>query len=151
MKIRNGAGRLVAVAVVGALLSGCATMPGMPDTSQLTTVVQWVPLVDMKSVNKARYEKDYGECVALAQANPDTTADVKKKAMKWGLGGAAAVGALTVVTGGAALLPLMAAPMAATAVAGGGGAGYYAKAKAENAYRVALGTCLSGRGYTILN
>jgi hypothetical protein len=139
------------------LLSGCAStggglgmdsVPGLgPSAAQA-----WTPTVDQKGLNQAQYEKDFAECKAVAVADPSTDGNkaAKKGAMKWGLGSAAGMAALTIATGGAAAIPLMAGTLA---VAGGAGAlsgGMSNKLQADWRYQGMITQCLKGRGYNVL-
>lgn len=151
----------VAVAVSFAVgMSGCASTGSLgtavekvPGVSSLTEQSTWVPTVDPKGLNRARYERDYAECKAFADADPTTQAApaVKKKAKKWGLGTAAMIGASTVLTGGAAALPYMVGMVAVAGGAGAASGGIMAKQQADVQYRTIVSSCLSGRGYTVLN
>jgi hypothetical protein len=150
MGTRKRAARLAATALVAHTLAGCATtgtmarpnLSAIPGVSTLTAPSNWVPNVDPKGLNRARYEKDYAECKAFADADPSSNAagGMKKKAVKWGLGGAA----LAAISGGAAVVPMVAATMAV-------GGGVQGKGEAEEHYRAAIKSCLTGRGYTVLN
>lgn len=131
-------------------------MPGFSTASATPQAAPWTPTIDTQGVKPAKYEKDFAECKAFAEADPSTNGRAvgKKSAMKWGLGGAALVGAATVLTGGAAaavLLPAMAAPAAMTAGTAAAAGGLSAKAGADAKYRNVVGTCLEGRGYRVLN
>jgi len=116
----------------------------------------WTPSIDTKGVKQAKYQQDYAECRAYAEADPGTNGKAvgKKKAMKWGLGGVALVGAATVLTGGLAapvLLPSMAGSAALTGGAAAATGGISGKAVADTKYRNIVGSCLQGRGYKVLN
>lgn len=143
--------RQACVLLCVAALSGCATtsslMPGAPAQSA------WTPTIDTRGVKLATYNKDYEACKAYATADPETNGGTagKKKAVKWGLGGAAAAGALTIMTGGLAAIPLAAGSVAATGGALAFSGGYAGKANADDKYRTVVATCLEGRGYRVLN
>lgn len=154
--ISNGCAALCVGAV---LLSGCAStgeasVPGMSSLPGMgpSAAQSWTPTVDQKGLNQAQYEKDFAECKAVAVADPNTdgTTAAKKGAMKWGLGTAAAMAALTVATGGAAAIPLMAGSVAAAGGAGALEGGYTKKAEADFRYQSMVTECLKGRGYNVL-
>ena len=148
---------LTAALCVALLASGCAStgpgstsLPGFPPSAAAPA---WTPTIDTRGVNQAKYQKEYAECVAFARADPDADGATagKKKAMKWGLGGMAAAGALTVMTGGLAAIPLAAGTVATTGGALAFSGGYAGKTNADSTYRTIVATCLQGRGYTVLN
>jgi hypothetical protein len=130
-------------------------MPTFSSAPQTAAAPAWIPSIDTRGVNQARYEKDYVECKAYADADPSTNggAAAKKKALKWGLGGAALVGGAALLTGGAALaaLPALAGQAALTGGAAAATGGMAANAEAEAKYRNIVASCLQGRGYTVLN
>lgn len=138
-------------------LSGCATsgQQSFGSAPAIASSPSWTPTIDRRGVNQAKYDKDYTECRAYADADPSTNggAQAKKGAMKWGLGGLAIVGVATVMTGGAALavLPAMAAPTAMYAGGAAATGGITGKTTANLKYRNIVGQCLQGRGYTVLN
>jgi len=150
----------LAIAASGCVSTGQGSsnlrMPGFGTSSAAPQAAPWTPSIDTKGVKTAKYELDFAECKAFAEADPGTNGRAvgKKSAMKWGLGGAALVGVATVMTGGAAaavLLPAMAAPAAMTAGTAAAAGGLSAKAGADAKYRNVVGTCLEGRGYRVLN
>ena len=96
------------------------------------------PIVDMKGVNEARYEKDLAECQGYAKEAPGMGSTAAKAA------GAGIVvgGLLGLVTGSNTL------QSAGTgAVIGGAGGAYTANESQEAVVK----KCLVGRGYKVLN
>ena len=136
--------RILALCAVAGLTASCAT-PGIEGRA-------WTPQIDPTGVNQAKYEKDFAECKAFAEANP--TADDKKAATKSavrnGLLGAALIGVATVATGGIALLPMMAGSMATTGAVAAGTGALSGKAAADVKYQGIIANCLGGRGYRVL-
>ena len=92
------------------------------------------PLVDMKGVNDAAYEKDLSECQAYAQQQ----SGMGETAAKGAGAGAVVGGLLGLVTGGNATGIVQAA--------GAGGA-----FTGNQAQEAVVKRCLSGRGYKVLN
>lgn len=138
----------LAVTSAGALLAACATTSG-------GAAQAWMPQIDAKGVDTARYERDLAECRALAAGNPDADAEraTKKAAMKWGVGSAAALGVATVATGGlaaVAALPAIAGNAALIVGTGAVAGGASAKVAADAKYQSIIGNCLTGRGYRVL-
>ena len=99
------------------------------------------PLVDMKGVNEAAYEKDLSDCQAYAQQQSGMGENAAK-----GVGAGAVVGGLLgLVTGGNASGIAQAA--GAGAVIGAAGGAY----SGNQAQEAVVKRCLSGRGYKVLN
>jgi len=99
------------------------------------------PIVDMKGVNEAAYEKDLQECQAYAkeQSGMGETAAI-------GAGAGAVVGGfLGLVTGGNKTGFVHAA--GAGAVLGGAGGAF----SGNQAQEAVVKRCLGGRGYRVLN
>lgn len=120
--------RLASVALIGSLVTGCAT---------------YEPIIDPKGVDQARYRQDLAECQALArQVSP------AREALGGALLGAAAGTALGAVTGAAVGSPGKGAAIGAGA-GGLTGAGVGAAGGAEGQAQV-VQRCLSGRGYRVL-
>ncbi len=98
------------------------------------------PIVDMKGVNEARYEKDLAECQDYAKQASGMGGTAAK-----GAGAGAIVGALLgLVTGGNATEIAQAA--GAGAVIGGAGGAYQGNESQEAIVK----KCLVGRGYKVL-
>jgi len=156
-----------ATAPAGPVSSMWARRPGgnggasTATTSERTTVAPapstesisgWRPLIDTKGVNMARYEADLTDCQTFASQNREADrANVKRSAVKGGLltGGAAV--AITVLSGGAALLPMMAGSLAGAAGMGALSGAAGGAVIADAAWRGTVSSCLSGRGYKVLN
>lgn len=99
------------------------------------------PIVDMKGVNEARYEKDLAECQDYAKQASGMGGTAAK-----GAGAGAIVGGLLgLVTGGNATEIAQAA--GAGAVIGGAGGAYQGNESQEAIVK----KCLVGRGYKVLN
>ncbi|MBU3577117.1 glycine zipper family protein [Polynucleobacter sp. UK-Kesae-W10] len=99
------------------------------------------PIVDMKGVNEASYEKDLQECQAYAKDQSGMGSTAAK-----GAGAGAVVGGLLgLVTGGNKTGIAQAA--GAGAVIGGAGGAY----SGNQAQEAVVKRCLSGRGYRVLN
>jgi len=99
------------------------------------------PIVDMKGVNEARYEKDLAECQGYAKEASGMGETTAK-----GAGAGAAVGGLLgLVTGGNRTAIVQAA--GAGAVIGGAGGAY----KGNTSQETVVKKCLIGRGYKVLN
>ena len=96
------------------------------------------PIVDMKGVNEARYEKDLAECQGYAKE----ASGMGSSAAKAAGAGAVVGGLLGLVTGSNTL------QSAGTgAVIGGAGGAYTANESQEAVVK----KCLVGRGYKVLN
>ena len=96
------------------------------------------PIVDMKGVNEARYEKDLAECQGYAKV----ASGMGSSAAKAAGAGAVVGGLLGLVTGSNTL------QSAGTgAVIGGAGGAYTANESQEAVVK----KCLVGRGYKVLN
>ncbi len=99
------------------------------------------PIVDMKGVNEARYEKDLAECQSYAKEASGMGGTAAK-----GAGAGAVVGGLLgLVTGGNRTDILQAA--GAGAVIGAAGGAYQGNESQEAIVK----KCLVGRGYKVLN
>ncbi len=99
------------------------------------------PLVDMKGVNEAAYERDLSECQNYAQQQSGMGGTAAK-----GAGAGAVVGGLLgLVTGGNTTGIVQAA--GAGAVIGGAGGAFTGNQAQEGVVK----RCLSGRGYKVLN
>jgi hypothetical protein len=99
------------------------------------------PLVDMKGVNEAAYEKDLSECQTYAQQQ----SGMGETAAKGAGAGAVVGGLLGLVTGGNKTGILQAA--GAGAVIGGAGGAF----SGNQGQEAVVKRCLSGRGYKVLN
>ena len=99
------------------------------------------PLVDMKGVNEAAYEKDLQECQAYAKDQ----SGMGETAVKGAGAGAVVGGLLGLVTGGNKTGIIQAA--GAGAVIGGAGGAF----SGNQAQEAVVKRCLSGRGYKVLN
>lgn len=99
------------------------------------------PIVDMKGVNEAAYEKDLSECQAYAQQQ----SGMGETAAKGAGAGAVVGGLLGLVTGGNKTGIVQAA--GAGAVVGGAGGAFSGNQAQEGVVK----RCLSGRGYKVLN
>jgi hypothetical protein len=99
------------------------------------------PLVDMKGVNEAAYEKDLSECQAYAQQQ----SGMGETAAKGAGAGAVVGGLLGLVTGGNKTGIAQAA--GAGAVVGAAGGAF----TGNQAQEAVVKRCLSGRGYKVLN
>ena len=99
------------------------------------------PIVDMKGVNEAAYEKDLQECQVYAKDQSGMGGTAAK-----GAGAGAVVGGLLgLVTGGNTTGIVQAA--GAGAVIGGAGGAF----TGNQAQEAVVKRCLSGRGYKVLN
>lgn len=100
------------------------------------------PIVDMKGVNEARYEKDLAECQDYAKQASGMGGTAAK-----GAGAGAIVGGLLglVTTGGNATEIAQAA--GAGAVIGGAGGAY----QGNGSQKAIVKKCLVGRGYKVFN
>jgi hypothetical protein len=99
------------------------------------------PIVDMKGVNDAAYEKDLQECQAYAKEQSGMGGTAAK-----GAGAGAVVGGLLgLVTGGNTTGIVQAA--GAGAVIGGAGGAF----TGNQAQEAVVKRCLGGRGYKVLN
>jgi hypothetical protein len=99
------------------------------------------PIVDMKGVNEARYEKDLAECQEYAKE-----ASGMGSTAAMGAGAGAVVGGLLgLVTGGNTTGIVQAA--GAGAVIGGAGGAF----KGNESQEAVVKKCLVGRGYKVLN
>jgi len=99
------------------------------------------PIVDMKGVNEARYEKDLAECQDYAKEASGMGGTAAK-----GAGAGAVVGGLLgLVTGGNRTEIVQAA--GAGAVIGAAGGAY----KGNESQEAIVKKCLVGRGYKVLN
>jgi hypothetical protein len=99
------------------------------------------PIVDMKGVNEAAYEKDLQECQAYAKEQSGMGGTAAK-----GAGAGAVVGSLLgLVTGGNTTGIVQAA--GAGAVIGGAGGAF----SGNQAQEAVVKRCLGGRGYKVLN
>jgi hypothetical protein len=96
------------------------------------------PIVDMKGVNEARYEKDLAECQGYAKE----ASGMGSSAAKAAGAGAVVGGLLGLVTGSNTLQSA-----GAGAVIGGAGGAYTANESQEAVVK----KCLVGRGYKVLN
>ena len=99
------------------------------------------PIVDMKGVNEAVYEKDLQECQAYAKEQ----SGMGETAAKGAGAGAVVGGLLGLVTGGNKTGIVQAA--GAGAVLGGAGGAF----SGNQAQEAVVKRCLSGRGYRVLN
>ena len=99
------------------------------------------PLVDMKGVNDAAYEKDLQECQAYAKEQ----SGMGETAAKGAGAGAIVGGLLGLVTGGNTTGIVQAA--GAGAVIGAAGGAFTGNQSQEAVVK----RCLSGRGYKVLN
>ncbi len=99
------------------------------------------PLVDMKGVNEAAYERDLSECQAYAQQQ----SGMGETAAKGAGAGAVVGGLLGLVTGGNKTGIAQAA--GAGAVVGAAGGAF----TGNQAQEAVVKRCLSGRGYKVLN
>jgi len=99
------------------------------------------PLVDMKGVNDAAYEKDLQECQAYAKEQ----SGIGETAAKGAGAGAVVGGLLGLVTGGNTTGIVQAA--GAGAVIGAAGGAFTGNQGQEAVVK----RCLSGRGYKVLN
>lgn len=99
------------------------------------------PIVDMKGVNEARYEKDLAECQNYAKE----ASGMGSTAAKGAGAGAVVGGLLGLVTGGNRTDIVQAA--GAGAVIGGAGGAY----KGNESQEAIVKKCLVGRGYKVLN
>ena len=99
------------------------------------------PLVDMKGVNEAAYEKDLQECQAYAKGQ----SGMGETAAKGAGAGAVVGGLLGLVTGGNKTGIAQAA--GAGAVIGAAGGAFTGNQSQEGVVK----RCLSGRGYRVLN
>ncbi|WP_234409808.1 glycine zipper family protein [Polynucleobacter acidiphobus] len=99
------------------------------------------PIVDMKGVNEARYEKDLAECQNYAKE----ASSMGSTAAKGAGAGAVVGGLLGLVTGGNTTGIVQAA--GAGAVIGGAGGAY----KGNESQEAIVKKCLAGRGYKVLN
>lgn len=99
------------------------------------------PLVDMKGVNEATYEKDLSDCQAYAQQQ----SGMGENAAKGAGAGAVVGGLLGLVTGGNTTGIVQAA--GAGAVIGSAGGAF----TGNQAQEAVVKRCLSGRGYKVLN
>ncbi len=99
------------------------------------------PLVDMKGVNEAAYEKDLSECQNYAQQQ----SGMGETGAKGAGAGAVVGGLLGLVTGGNASGIAQAA--GAGAVIGAAGGAF----SGNQAQEAVVKRCLSGRGYKVLN
>ena len=99
------------------------------------------PLVDMKGVNEAAYEKDLSECQAYAQQQ----SGMGETAAKGAGAGAVVGGLLGLVTGGNKTGIAQAA--GAGAVVGAAGGAF----TGNQAQEAVVKRCWSGRGYKVLN
>jgi hypothetical protein len=99
------------------------------------------PLVDMKGVNDAAYEKDLQECQAYAKEQ----SGMGETAAKGAGAGAVVGGLLGLVTGGNTTGIVQAA--GAGAVIGAAGGAFTGNQGQEAVVK----RCLSGRGYKVLN
>lgn len=126
------------------LLQGCATQIARNPNARPT-------LVDPARTDMAAYERDYGECVALANQT-----DAGQSAQAGAVGGAAAgavVGALIGAVIGHALNDTSAGMRYGAALGGVQGgteaaAGAYGAARGDE--ETALRNCLRGRGYGLI-
>jgi hypothetical protein len=99
------------------------------------------PIVDMKGVNQASYDKDLQECQDYAKEQSGMGSTAAK-----GAGAGAVVGGLLgLVTGGNA--SGIAQVAGAGAVIGGAGGAF----SGNQAQEAVVKRCLSGRGYKVLN
>lgn len=99
------------------------------------------PIVDMKGVNEAAYEKDLQECQTYAKEQSGMGGTAAK-----GAGAGAVVGGLLgLVTGGNTTGIVQAA--GAGAVIGGAGGAFSGNQAQEGVVK----RCLGGRGYRVLN
>ena len=99
------------------------------------------PIVDMKGVNEASYEKDLSECQTYAQQQ----SGMGETAAKGAGAGAVVGGLLGLVTGGNGSGIAQAA--GAGAVIGAAGGAF----SGNQAQEAVVKRCLSGRGYRVLN
>lgn len=99
------------------------------------------PIVDMKGVNDATYEKDLSECQAYAQQQ----SGMGETAAKGAGAGAVVGGLLGLVTGGNGSGIAQAA--GAGAVIGAAGGAF----TGNQAQEAVVKRCLGGRGYKVLN
>lgn len=136
--------RLLCTAAIALAVSGCASQitrdPGARPT-----------LVDPKLTDMAAYERDYGECVALANQT-----DAGQSAGSGAAGGAVAgavVGALIGAVIGHTFNDTAAGARYGAALGGleggtAGAAGAYGAARVDQ--ETALRNCLRGRGYALI-
>lgn len=117
----------VAALVAVSILAGCAGLP---------RGAAYVPLVDMKGVDEAKYPADLGECQAYATQRMD-----------------AAQGAMAGAVMGAVIGAILAPKGYRNNVAGRGAllGGLAGGAGATETQEQIVKTCLVGRGYTVLN
>jgi hypothetical protein len=99
------------------------------------------PLVDMKGVNDAAYEKDLQECQAYAKEQ----SGMGETAAKGAGAGAVVGGLLGLVTGGNTTGIVQAAGAGAVIGAAGGAL------TGNQGQEAVVKRCLSGRGYKVLN
>ena len=99
------------------------------------------PIVDMKGVNEATYQKDLQECQVYAKEQ----SGMGETAAKGAGAGAVVGGLLGLVTGGNKTGIVQAA--GAGAVLGGAGGAF----SGNQAQEAVVKRCLSGRGYRVLN
>ncbi|RJX31957.1 MAG: glycine zipper family protein [Oxalobacter sp.] len=102
----------------------------------LTACAGYRPIVDMKGVDKAQYEKDLKECQEYAEQ-----VNVAGETAAGGAIGAGIGGAIGAVSGGRA--GVGAAVGAITGTATGAG-------KATSGQKQVINRCLAGRGYRVL-
>jgi len=99
------------------------------------------PLVDMKGVNEAAYEKDLQECQAYAKDHSGMGETAAK-----GAGAGAVVGGLLGLVTGSNKTGIIQAAGAGAVIGGAGGA-----FSGNQAQEAVVKRCLSGRGYKVLN
>jgi len=99
------------------------------------------PLVDMKGVNEAAYEKDLQECQAYAKDQSGMGETAAK-----GAGAGAVVGGLLGLVTGSNKTGIIQAAGAGAVIGGAGGA-----FSGNQAQEAVVKRCLSGRGYKVLN
>lgn len=99
------------------------------------------PIVDMKGVNEARYEKDLAECQNYAKEASGMGGTAAK-----GAGAGAVVGGLLGLVTGSNTTGIVQAAGAGAVIGGAGGA-----YKGNESQEAVVKKCLVGRGYKVLN
>jgi hypothetical protein len=99
------------------------------------------PIVDMKGVNEAAYEKDLKDCQTIAQQESGMGSTAAK-----GAGAGAIVGGLLGLVTGTNTTGIVQAAGAGAVLGGAGGA-----FTGNQAQESVVKKCLSGRGYKVLN
>jgi hypothetical protein len=99
------------------------------------------PIVDMKGVNDAAYEKDLQECQVYAKEQSGMGETAAK-----GVGAGAVVGGLLGLVTGSNRTGILQAAGAGAVIGGAGGA-----FSGNQAQEAVVKRCLGGRGYRVLN